>query len=90
MKHALSYLHDDMICTLRHSNLLRCMWGRCLLLDTMIFQKMIKCLRNELPAIVQPKRFDFVLRLCVYECLELLELLKAISFGFQNIQSHLY
>ena len=50
---------------------------------------MVKCLENKVPAFVQPKSFDFVLWLCLYEYIELLELLKTISFGFQIIELYL-
>ena len=50
---------------------------------------LLKYFGNEFPAIIRCKRFfDFVARLCFYECLELLKLLKTISFGFQWIQLH--
>ena len=68
---------------------LRGTWGRVLLLDTMIFQKMVKCLGNKFPTNSRPKCFNFVLRLCLYKCLELLELLKAIIFQFQHIKPRL-
>lgn len=89
MKHVPCHLHDGTFRTLRHSSLLRRIRYRHLLHNTMILQEMEKYFGSELPAIVQLKRFDFLLQLRFYKCFELLELLKATPFEFQHIQPHI-
>ena len=82
MNHSHCYLHDDTIRTLRHSILLRHIWGRRLFLDTMILKEIVVCHRNKLPGIVWLKRLNFVLRLHFYKGLELLEVLKIFPLNF--------
>ena len=60
MKHGPCHLYDDAIRMIRYSSLLRSIWGRRLLPNIMILQKMLECLNNEFLAIIQPKHLDFV------------------------------
>lgn len=78
IKHAPYHLHDGMICMLHYSILLRHIRSRRLFSIPSTFKK---CLN----VIVETKRFDFVLRLHLYKCFELVEFLKATPFGLQHI-----
>ena len=78
MKHVHCHLHNYTICTFHHFILLKLIGGGCLFLYTMILSKIIEYH-------FLTKDIDFMLQLRLYECLELLELLKEIPFGFQHI-----
>lgn len=90
MKHTFYHLHDGAIRTLHHSILLKPIRDGRLLLNVIILQKSLEYLGNEHLVVVRLKRLDFVLWLRIFKCLELLELLKVLSFGLQRIQPHLH
>lgn len=56
MKHVPCHLHNEAICTLYHSILLKSIWGECFLLNTMFSQEMMGFFQNELTNILCIKR----------------------------------